>query len=1464
MSKINRIRITNLNYNGNSIKVDDDTFDLNGDSTLLSLRNGGGKTVLVQMIMSLFVNKGYRDHGGRSFKNYFTTNRPTFIITEWKLDQGQGFFLVGMMVRKCPNVEENNEEDLEMINFTGFYRNACEYDLDNIPIVEMEDGIRKLKNFGACKREFEQLKRKNGLEFAYYNMSQPYQRRSYFSKLREYQINHKEWETIIKKVNLKESGLSELFANAKDEKGLVEKWFLDAIENKLNQEKSKIENFRSLAYKLVKQYRDNQSNIRRKEIIEQYFEDVKEIEKKVKEYETAEEDLELQQSRIKTFIQSINEMVQNLSELENKANREKDTLYNRITRIEHEKISYDIYCMEDEKQKKVIERVESEKEILQSNYRKEVAEKKLCLFQCAALYQEAKEFGEKAEEYKAKINVLTEGQKGNEGEVNRLGGMLYQYYEDAIETCERDMAQRERKISETKRNIITTSNNRKEEEKNKEKISEAIGEWNGKISAYDKEEERFVKNYKADIARNILGEYEEGSVELNRKIFQSEFDKAKEKLAKLEEEKFKLRKEEEKIRDEEVRLKQELENSRHTLLTLKEENKNLEIEKSRRETIMQYLEVSESELDKSAFLVQCLEHKISELEITQDGYKRDRDTLSKEYENLKQGKTIELPEHIGSYMEEQDIRVVYGMEWLKKNGRSVTENEKIVERNPFLPYSILLSQADIAKLKSIEKNIYTNFPIPIIAREKLGQLSEGEIRNIVDFDEVSFWIMFNKHLLNPEELVKMLNKYKLNMQELEGKIQTKAQEMATYREYRTEIANQSFNSVHLKEVVENIEKKEQEISGINMKISECRSQIRENQKSQTQNEENRKSTEKDKSFQERRKEDYEILVSAYKKYMESIDERERCQRRQREIKRRIEEMENTEKDLTDSLLDLKTILEEEKREKDKFSQEIQYYYPYEDKKCEHLPQDFDLISVRGRYEALTSEVTASIKVWMDMMQTETKRHEKKQKEIKDKNKYQFKEEEYSQLSFTHQQVERAEEEKKAAQKEENAAHEKNNSLTGDIRALNENLKNKMERMRDLLDTDKLVPRKNIVDTDFHARLKVTKFEYKTKTEELEKIKEKMEGFRSTQEVMADCEEFRITKEVEQIDICEFSREELKDYQGDLRRELEKRKRDREKVQNVIGNVIRKVAEKEIYQDEFFKKGFGNLQDLTDNVYNLKMQLNLLVESYKGILQKLQVDLENIDNERKSTEETFLDYIKDVDDHMERIDKNSTITVRQRNIKMLKILVPSWEENKEYYKKRLSNYVENFITKGLEVIEEEKNIDELLGKLITTKNLYNEVVGIGNIGIKLYKIEAEREVPITWQTAAVNSGGEGFLSAFVILVCLLSYMRRDETDLFAVGEEGKVLIMDNPFAQTNAEHLLKPLMDMAKKTNTQLICLSGIGGDSVYNRFDNIYVLNVEGSNIRKGQEYLISEHVKGEAIQKLVLSQFETEQLSLF
>ncbi|WP_313129606.1 hypothetical protein [Anaerocolumna sp.] len=57
---------------------------------------------------------------------------------------------------------------------------------------------------------------------------------------------------------------------------------------------------------------------------------------------------------------------------------------------------------------------------------------------------------------------------------------------------------------------------------------------------------------------------------------------------------------------------------------------------------------------------------------------------------------------------------------------------------------------------------------------------------------------------------------------------------------------------------------------------------------------------------------------------------------------------------------------------------------------------------------------------------------------------------------------------------------------------------------------------------------------------------------------------------------------------------------------------------------------------------------------------------------------------------------------------------------------------------------------------------------------------------------------------------------------------------------------KTINGCSKENNTQLICLSGLGGESIYNRFDNIYVLNLMNSGLQKDIQYLKGEHIKGE------------------
>ena len=67
MSKINAIRLVNVNYNHNAYNISDETLRLNGQSTLIFLDNGGGKSVIVQLLTALFVHKGHRNFNKRTF-----------------------------------------------------------------------------------------------------------------------------------------------------------------------------------------------------------------------------------------------------------------------------------------------------------------------------------------------------------------------------------------------------------------------------------------------------------------------------------------------------------------------------------------------------------------------------------------------------------------------------------------------------------------------------------------------------------------------------------------------------------------------------------------------------------------------------------------------------------------------------------------------------------------------------------------------------------------------------------------------------------------------------------------------------------------------------------------------------------------------------------------------------------------------------------------------------------------------------------------------------------------------------------------------------------------------------------------------------------------------------------------------------------------------------------------------------
>ena len=53
---------------------------------------------------------------------------------------------------------------------------------------------------------------------------------------------------------------------------------------------------------------------------------------------------------------------------------------------------------------------------------------------------------------------------------------------------------------------------------------------------------------------------------------------------------------------------------------------------------------------------------------------------------------------------------------------------------------------------------------------------------------------------------------------------------------------------------------------------------------------------------------------------------------------------------------------------------------------------------------------------------------------------------------------------------------------------------------------------------------------------------------------------------------------------------------------------------------------------------------------------------------------------------------------------------------------LMDFMDEITARRIELLQENQNASEYLGTRVTTKTLYDTVVGIGNVEIRLYKIE----------------------------------------------------------------------------------------------------------------------------------------------
>lgn len=1523
MSKINAVRFINLNYNNNAMKINDECMQFNGKSTLLSLRNGGGKTVLVQMMTAPFVHRGKQKTKDRPFESYFTTAKPSFILVEWLLDGGAGYVLTGLMVRKNQEISEEKTDALEMMAIISEYKEPCMQDIHHLPVVEQNEKTMKLKSYNSCRKLFEDYKKDKKISFFCYDMSSPAQSRQYFYKLMEYQINYKEWETIIRKVNVKESGLSELFSDCRTEKELVEKWFLEAVESKLNKEENKVKNFQEILEKYAGKYKNIKEQLKRRDAIQKFKEAAEEIQINAEDFLVKEGEKAEQEKVIAAFIARLNVLYEE-AEIERERQEEgRKKLQEELEFLKYEQLSCEFHEKNREKRNHASNRemIDLEKESLLR--KQEKIQKKVHVFLCAKQQEMVNEDKQEWEIRKEKAAISRTKEENLEPERNRIGGQLSGYYEYRLsDNKEKQEAIKKQKL-QIRKDISQQKDILNEYREKTKKITESKGSFRSLVRGYDNIEIKYNSNYKENLSRNILGVYEAGMLDIKQEMYDKEQKKS---IQENKEQKEKSENTTEEIHRTERAIEEKREKYFQKDSDIKQaekEKKGYEQELEERKDILKYLELPEEKLFAREEILHKAKIKMQELSSRRRTLEKKEDALQKEYKLLVSGRVMELPDNLKEEFEKLDVPVVYGMEWLKKNGFTEKKNKEIVSQNPFLPYALILTRQELKKLAERNGETYTSFPVPIIERENLESIKLDRTQSFVKMQDIHFYILFNENLLDEEKMEIMIEQKQKDIADIQETIQICKNEYEDYFHRFDVIKRQAVTKENWDKIQKKLQKLEKEKEDIFQNIQQARDTKQTLKKNFEILQKTLRELEKKIESQAARQRAFKELRTAYAEYEENNKklqeyerEEERLENRQHLTEEKISQLEENYRELSGQENNL--FREEENLQKS--SQKFAAYKEINRKEnisklsdtesisgvdntsvkkdiseinqnlnttlnVKDVPNvkdvsgienfngntilgvDFTLgtdnnsgvkiilseeevLKLEARYEAVTADISQELKELELEEEKALTRYHKSSGELRELcQKYNLKNSEWQNIIYDkreqlHQEAELEDYDKKIERKA-NLLNEEDKK----IGILNSQLEGILKQIVSECGKENPLEEEKISQKDLESAKNQTKYQLSELERKIAFSEKAIQKYRENLTALSEYNNFSADEEIHfEQDFKKMSEKELRDFKGMLIRDYNDIIRCVQKCRETLAQTLNKIARQEAFQDASYKTPLENMLKVCDNAAKVLRQLNITLESYDSLMKQLEVDISLVETEKKNVTELLEDYVQNIHKNLEKIGRNSTIKIREKSIKMLKVILPVWEDNEKLYSLRLSDFVDEITEEGIRLFENNENAQEYIGRKVTSKNLYDTVVGTGNVQIQLYKIEEQREQQISWNQVAKNSGGEGFLSAFVILSSLLDYMRKDDSDIFMDKNEGKVLLMDNPFAQTNAEHLLKPLINLADKTNTQLICLTGLGGESIYNRFDNIYVLNLIEAHLRNGIQYLRPEHKKGEEV----------------
>ena len=235
MPHINRIRVNNVKYNFGTQFYDDFLMRFSCKNTIYDLANGGGKSVLMLLLLQNLIPNCTLDDKQPIEKLFRTGEGSTTIhsLIEWTLSDAHirdnyKYMLTGFCARKAKDQGEVNESgelvkngsSIEYFNYVIFYRKFND-NIKNLPLSKNGERI----TYTGLKNYLKELEKKDlSLEVKIFERKGDYQR-----FIARYGLYESEWE-IIRGINKTEGHVRTYFeTNYKTTRKVVEDLLIEEI-----------------------------------------------------------------------------------------------------------------------------------------------------------------------------------------------------------------------------------------------------------------------------------------------------------------------------------------------------------------------------------------------------------------------------------------------------------------------------------------------------------------------------------------------------------------------------------------------------------------------------------------------------------------------------------------------------------------------------------------------------------------------------------------------------------------------------------------------------------------------------------------------------------------------------------------------------------------------------------------------------------------------------------------------------------------------------------------------------------------------------------------------------------------------------------------------------------------------------------------------------------------------------------